>query len=128
MAIRTGVRFKPSVYRSSQETINASLNPGATPPTGTVVRIVQLVAYNDAELTTPGNPYAAGTPATESKIYILDEQPKMQELAAMDGKTQGQVNAMWAAVLAAYKTEMQPAAANLVKSEIGVQSAAPSLY
>lgn len=128
MAIRTGVRFKPSVYRSSQETINASLNPGATPPTGTVVRIVQLVGYDDTQVAYAGNPYAAGTPATESKIYILDEQPKMIELAAVNGQSQANVNAMWAAVLAAYKTEIQPAVANLVKSEIGIQSAAPSLY
>lgn len=131
MAIRTGVRFKPSVYRSSQETINAGLNPspeGDGPPEGTVVRIVQLVGYNDAEVTTGGNPYRPGDPATERFIYILDEQPKMIDLSAINGKTQNQVNAIWSAVLSDYKTQMQPAVASLVKSEIGVQSAAPSLY
>lgn len=128
MAIRTGVRFKPSVYRSSQETINAGLNPAAVPPSGTIVRIVQLVGYDDTQVAYAGNPYAPGTQATESKMYILDERPLMLELSSFNAMNQAQANAAWAAVLASYKTEMQPAVANLVKSEIGVQTAAPSLY
>ena len=128
MAIKTGVRFKPSVYRSSQSAVNMGLDPAATPPAGTIVRIVQLVGYDDTQVTTAGNPYRPGDAATERFMYILDEQPKMVALEGLDGKTQTQINAIWAQVLADYKTQMQPAVANLVKSEIGVQSAAPSLY
>lgn len=128
MAIQTGVRWKPSVYRSSQETINQGLNPAATPPAGTIVRIAQLVAYDDTKVTTVGNPYAPGTPATESQMYILDEIPVGLDLTAMNGKSQAQITAMWGAALAAQKTYWQPAVANLVKSEIGVQLTPPSLY
>ena len=128
MAIRTGVRFKPAIYRSSQEAINMGLNPAATPPEGTIVRIVQLVGYDDTKVAFAGNPYKKGDPATEQHIYILDEQPKQLELAAVNGKTQAEVNAMWSTILANYKTQMQPAVANLVKSEIGVQLVDPSLY
>lgn len=128
MTIRTGVRWKPSVYRSSQETINQGLDPSTTPPSGTIVRIAQCVAYDDTKVATGGNPYKPGSPATEVEIYILDESPRLLDLAAMDGKTQVQINAMWATALTDYKVFIQPAVAALVKSEIGVQLTPPSLF
>ncbi len=103
-------------------------SPEEGPPSGAVVRIVQLVGYDDTQVAFAGNPYRPGTQDTERFIYILDEQPKMLALEAFNGITQNQANTLWANVLAAYKAEMQPAVANLVKSEIGVQSVAPSLY
>ena len=128
MAIRTGVRFKPTIYKSTMSAVNAGLNAVSTPPSGTIIRTVQLFGYDDTKVGTGGNPYVAGLPESEVHIYVLDESTVQIELAAIDGKTQAQVNAIWAQALADYKTAIAPAVPNLLKSEIGVFNAGFSLY
>lgn len=127
--ISTGVRFKPAIYRSTQDTINQGLDPSATPPSGVVVRTAQLVAWVTAKFV-PYGPltYAPGSQGTEILMFILDETPIMLSLESMDGKTQNQVTAMWGAALAGYKASIEPAVDALLASEYGVQSTLPILF
>lgn len=123
MAIKGAVRFKPDVYRSSLETTVAGLNAAATPPTGTVVMRVQLVAYDDTVVT--GGNYSPGEPSTEKNLVILYEDTLQMELAAFNGLTQNQATTLWTNALSAWGNSVLPAAPNLVKAIRGARVAPP---
>lgn len=126
MTVRGGVRFKPDMYRSSLESTVGSLDPSATPPTGTVFMVVQLAAWDDADFA--GVTYTPGDPATESLLTILYEDTLSMELAAFAGKTEQQATAMWAAALANWKNYVAPAALTLLNATRGARLTPPSLY
>lgn len=123
MAIKGAVRFAPDVYRSSLETTVAALDPAATPPTGTVVMRVQLVAYDDAVVT--GGNYSAGDPATEKNLVVLYEDTLQMELATFNGLTQPQATTLWTNALSAWGATVSPAALNLLKAIRGARISPP---
>lgn len=125
MALKGAVRFKPDMYRSSLEATVLSLNPLASPPTGTVVMPVQLVAYDDA-VVTAGN-YVPGDADTEKNITVLYETSLQMELAAFNGLTQPQATALWTNALATWKTWVTPAALNLLRATRAARLTPPSV-
>lgn len=127
MAIRGAVRFKPDMYRSTLEATVGALDASATPPTGTVYMPVQLVAYNDTEVGTQGNPYVAGDPASERFITVLYEETLQMELAAFQGKSQAAATAMWTAALTEWRDAVAPAGPNLLKAIRAARIAPPVL-
>lgn len=100
MATHYAVRWRPQIYRSTLETVlsGSPANPAADPPTPDTqarTETLQLVAYDDTELGTAGNPYRPGDAATEVKIAIVDEKTLTLALSAFAGKTEAQSKALW---------------------------------
>lgn len=114
MALKGAVRFKPDVYRTSMEATVGSLDPAASPPSGTVYMVAQLVAYDDAVVT--GGNYKPGDPATEQNVTVLYEETLSQELAAFAGLTQPQATALWTAALNAFQVRVTPAGPVLLRA------------
>ena len=140
MAIKGAVRWKPDTYRSSIEATVVDLNPlgqysdvdgNPLPPTGvpggTLIFVIQAVAYDDTKLGTVGNPYRPGHPDTEREIVVLHEQTRQYDLSAVQTMTQAQVNSFLNSELLAYKTWVLPAGASLVKAFYGARMSAPVL-
>lgn len=140
MAIRGAVRWKPDAFRSSLETTVIDLNPtgqysdaqgNPLPPTGipggTVVFVLQAVAYDDARLGIPANPYRPGHPETEKEVVVLHEETRQYALSAVNGLTQAQINAFLASELTSYKNWILPAGPNLVKVFYSARLSAPIL-
>lgn len=123
MAIRGAVRFKPDMYRSSLEATVAGLNAAATPPTGSIVMMAQLVAYDDTVVT--GANYKPGRPDIEQEITVLYEEPIMMDLSVFSGKTQAQSTAMWSTALTDFANRVSPAAVSLLRAIRAARLSAP---
>lgn len=81
MAIRGAVRFKPDMYRSTLEATVGELNAAATPPTGTVFMVAQLVAYDDTRVGAAGNPYVPGAAASRRLAMTWSLTPVLSPVA-----------------------------------------------
>jgi hypothetical protein len=130
MAIKGAVRFKPDMYRSTLEATVGGLQPtpeGGGPPKGTVYMPVQLVAYDDAQVGTGGNPYVPGAPASEQFITVLYEDTLQMDLAAFNGISQAAATALWATALDNWKTWVTPAGVNLLKATRAARNLPPSV-
>lgn len=125
MAIRGAVRWRPDTYRSPLLATVAELDPTAEPPTGSIVMVAQLVAYDDTQLT--GANYQPGHPDTERKLVILHERTYTKELAAFATMTQSEASAAWADTLADYKAWVLPAGPTLLKAIRAARTAAPQV-
>jgi hypothetical protein len=125
MAVRGAVRFKPDTNKTALEATIGGLNAAATPPTGTVYMVAQLVAYDDT-VVTPAN-YTAGDPATERNITVLYEETLSKDLAVFNGINQAAATALWATALTAWRDQIAPAAPNMLKAIRGARRAAPVL-
>jgi hypothetical protein len=115
MALRTGTRFKPDTFRGAQETFYENptrASPGA-PLQADVVRVVQLVVYDDAVIVA-GSPgagqvrYRAGSEETESRLIIADQEVIRVALSALRGKTLAAQTAIWQAALQAQDAAWAP--------------------
>jgi hypothetical protein len=125
MAIKGAVRWKPDTYRSSIEATVMELDPSVTPPGGSVVLIIQAIAYDDT-VVTPAN-YQAGHPDTERNIIVLHEQVKQYALSAAHSMTTAAINSFLAGELVAYKNWVLPAGPALIKAFYGARTTAPLL-
>lgn len=127
--IRGGVRWKPDIGRTSLETTIADFDPQADPPSGRIVMIAQLVAYDSDDIgPSPKIPYKPGKPEVEAELVILHEQVYGLELAEAAGMTQAEIDAHWAATLAGYKDWVTPAALPLARAILGARMAPPLLF
>lgn len=123
MAIKGAARWKPDVYRTSLESTVIELDPAASPPSGIVVMIAQLVVYDDT-VVTPAN-YLAGDPATERNITVLFEQPVSKALGPFTAMTGAQALAEWDAALSTFAAWVQPAGVVLVRAIRNARRSAP---
>ena len=119
MAFQTGVRFKPDTYKSQLEAIIMGFDPTSTPPTGTRVFPVQIVAYNDARFNVAN--YDAGDPATEKRLRVLYTETIQVEIAPWATMTINQIEADLNARLDAWALSVKPALALLNKINTAIE-------
>lgn len=124
MAIRGAVRWRPDVGRSASQSSILNLIPSPRDadgnatgghPSGTIVMIAQLVAFDDARIGGP-NPYRPGSPDTEREVTILYEQVFTKELAVLGQMTEAQATSEWTATLQGFRDEHLPAVCPLIKA------------
>ncbi len=123
MAIKAAVRWQPDAFRTSLETTIQNFDPTTTPPSGTLIRMAQLVVYDDTEVT--GGNYAAGDPATERNLVLLYAEPIGMELALFQPLNAAASAAAWATALQAFANRVTPAVALLVKAQRAAMRTAP---
>lgn len=123
MAVRAAVRFKPEVGRSALETTIQNRDYSVTPPTGGMVRTVQLVAWDDASVSVAN--YKAGLPETERHLVIVDQDTVTMDISAFHGTTYAEAEALWQPVLDAAAARWQPVLATLLRAAAGSVMANP---
>lgn len=95
MAAKYAVRWRPPAYRSTIETIIQNKELNANPPRyGNRVKVLQLVAYDDASINAQ-NPYRPGHPDTERYIEVAEEVVISLDVGAFVGKSVAQSTAIW---------------------------------
>lgn len=123
MAIKAAVRFKPEVGRTPLETTIQTPDFTATPPTGGMVRIIQLVGWDDATL--PLASYQAGMPDSERRLVVIDQKAVTLDISAFSGITYAAAEALWQAELTAAAAEWTPVLATLLRAAAGSVLADP---
>lgn len=127
MAIRGAVRWRPDIGRSSLESYLEDFNPDVTPPTGNVVMIAQVVAYETTDFGGANPPYREGDPASERLITIIDQIVVRKSIPAMYAMTQAQIDAEWEASRQAIATRYLPHGPALIRMIRGARKAPPLL-
>lgn len=122
MAIKYGIRWRPTPFRSTIEAITVNRDLAADPPTsGQRVQTLQLIAFDDQKVGTAGNPYRPGDPGTEQHIAVVDERPIALDVAAFAGTTNAEAQARWDAARDAQRAawEAEPDILALIRAAIG---------
>jgi hypothetical protein len=125
MAIRGAVRWMPDSRSNAQQSYLEGFDTGTTPPSGNVVMIAQVVAYDDTQVT--GANYREGDPSTERLLTIIDQVVVRKSIAGMYNLTQAEVDAGWEAERQAIAARYLPHGAALVKMIRGARKAPPLL-
>lgn len=106
MAMKAAIRWKPDVMRTSLETLSLIDTAGE----GSITMIAQLVAYDDTKVN--GATYVPGDFASEKYIVVCNEQVYTYDIAGLPS-TFAQIQAKFAADMAAYRDAIQPNALRL---------------
>ena len=137
MATRGAVRWRPDVGRSASQATIMDFNPAPLdenglpsggPPTGSVVMIAQVIAYNNERVDTAAKPYRPGHQDTEEDITVLYEQVFTKELAVIGKMTQAQAEAEWAATLQSFRDTHLGAIDPLIKAIRAARRSKPLLF
>jgi len=111
MALQIRSRFKPDINRSPHQTTIANADYEAV--TGTIIRPVQIVAYDDTEY----NAATAipGDPTSERYLTIMEESTLQFDLSAATSATNAQVTAFLENALDAWALSIKPSGATILK-------------
>ena len=125
MSIRTAIRLKPDTFRGGLETTIQWSTPAAAPGgpvparAGTVVRIAQLVIYDDTKVGNAQSPYNPGSEATERFVVVCDQEAISLALGSFAGLTYQAAQALWQAPLQAAADRWAPDRDALAKAAGG---------
>lgn len=125
MAIRIGIRIKPEPGRSALETTIQDPDYSGPTPSGGMVRVLQLVGWDDATL--PLGNYQPGMPETERHLVIIDQHVVTMDVAAFASKSIAQAKAMWEQAFAPKVAEWTAAKPTLTIAAAGAASVEPVL-
>jgi hypothetical protein len=104
--MKAAIRWKPDVMRTSLETLSIVDQAGE----GSITMIAQLVAYDDTKVN--GATYVPGDFASEKFIVVCHERVFTYDIAGLPAAF-AQIQAKFAADMAAFRDEIQPNALRL---------------